>query len=120
MAAEVHQILLQEARAEIGTLRNDLYATRRVAEERRQSEAALSKAKAALEASVAALEAQLRDANDAARQLPGLQAELQSSQQRCAQLERDVDLAVRARRILEQELQGEDESGGGLVRCNAT
>lgn len=103
-ASSVQTLLLQEAQQEIAVLRTDLYNTRRLAEERRQSEQALQAAQASLKAQVEQLTTQLEVAQAAALRLPGAEEQARKAEQLVEQLQKDLDLSLRARRILENEL----------------
>jgi predicted RNase H-like nuclease (RuvC/YqgF family) len=102
--AGVSELLLQEAQQECAALRADLYQTRRIAEERRQHEQTLTKANQELTAQVQSLTARAETLGAEAGQVPGLRQALEEAQHAAAQLRKDLDTSIRARRILEGEL----------------
>lgn len=103
----VEALLLQEAQEEIGSLRSELYSTRRVAEERRQANESLSKAKDELTALVGQLQEQLAAASSTASKAQQLELKCQHLESSTSSLQKENQLHVQARKILEAELRDE-------------
>jgi hypothetical protein len=107
MAEGVEALLLREAQEEIGSLRSELYGTRRVAEERRQANEALTKARDDLAAQAAQLQERLLAAESAAARAHQLEVRCGQLDASSSGVQRENQLHLQARKILEGELQDE-------------
>ena len=103
----VQALLLQEAQAEIASLRTDLYTYRRQAEDRRQAISALTTAKDQLTAQVESLEGELAKCRSQISVYQGIDEQLVAMREANATLQREVEMGMNARKILEGELSSE-------------
>jgi chromosome segregation ATPase len=106
-SSTVQALLLQEAQQEISSLRTDLYSQRRVAEERRQALQAVTLERDTLREQLSQLTAQLSQAQSQLHQLRSLEAQFADLQRSSSKQQQELELCLKARRILEQELAGE-------------
>eukprot|EP00955_Chlamydomonas_euryale_P036965 350616-Chlamydomonas_euryale.AAC.2 len=116
----VASMLLQEAQAEVASLRSDLYATRRLAEERRVALADASAKVEALTGRVADLSAQLAEATAGVRRLSGVEGELAHASGEVERLAGEVAKAVAAKRVLQGELADERAAREALQQAKAS
>ena len=115
----VQTMLLNEAQQEIAALRNDLYNTRRVAEERRQAVEALTAARDKLNASVAELEATLKGSKQELARLHSVDEALSALQQSHLEQGQQLQNFQKSRKILEGELQEERRLRAGVEGAKA-
>lgn len=108
-------LLLKEAHLEISGLRKDLYNTRRLGEERRQAVDALTSSRDQLSKQVEQLTASLALHNQQQTRLTSLETQCQGMQQAMQMLQQELELSLRARKILESELHEERKHKASLA-----
>jgi DNA repair exonuclease SbcCD ATPase subunit len=118
-SSTVQALLLQEAQQEISSLRTDLYAQRRVAEERRQALQAVTLERDTFKEQVHSLTAQLSELQSQLHQLRGLEVQYADLQRSSSKQQQELELSLKARRILEQELAGERRQRESLSEAKA-
>mmetsp|Transcript_2503 Transcript_2503/g.6433 ORF Transcript_2503/g.6433 Transcript_2503/m.6433 type:complete len:556 (-) Transcript_2503:205-1872(-) len=113
------QLLLNEAQQEVASLRANLYNTRRLAEERRQAVQALTTERDGLRVRVQQLEAGYGSAQTQLAQLQSVQQQYQALQEVHSKLQRDFELSIAARKILESELADERKQRQSIEEAKA-
>jgi len=103
----VQALLLQEAQQEIASLRTDLYNTRRLAEERRQAVVSLTSANQQLAGKVVSLESVVANCQAELEAFRGIDVQLATVRESSNKLQQELQLSIRARKILEGELSDE-------------
>jgi hypothetical protein len=99
--------MLAEARREVAALRTDVFASRRLAEERRQALDALQAERTGLAQQLEASAAALREALSQLAALPALQQRCAQQEQSLLQARAESERAAAAHRILSKELEDE-------------
>lgn len=107
MGDTVNQMLLQEAQTQVASLRTDLHVARRVAEERKQALEGLVRANEGLKQQLAEANAHIGTLEGSAQELLAAQQQISALQSQLAAVQKDLDLSIRARKILEGELASE-------------
>jgi hypothetical protein len=103
----VQGLLLQEAQQEIAALRNDLYNTRRIAEDRRVSNSVISTENTQLKDKLSIAESTLLHLQHKLSAYETTDRQLAAATEENRNLQQELQLSVQARRVLQDELAQE-------------
>ncbi|GAX78777.1 hypothetical protein CEUSTIGMA_g6214.t1 [Chlamydomonas eustigma] len=115
----VQGLLLQEAQQEIASLRNDLYNTRRIAEDRRVSITAISTDNAQLKDKLSVSESTVLQLQQQLTVFEAIEKQLVSAKEDIHNLQQELQMSVQARRVLQEELGHERKHLADLGQAKA-